>query len=163
MRSEADRVAPAETGGVVLGWSNTDRREVVVTNALGPGPEAVHTATGFLPDGEWHDREVDHVYQRSGRLVTYLGDWHTHPGGRGLLSLTDFRTLARISRNPEARAPQPLMLILAHGTPWTLVAWQRLTLRIFGMSLPWHRRLSCRTWRPAPGDLPGAQGDNDDS
>lgn len=39
---EADRAFPDETGGVFMGYWVRPRFEVVVTDVVGPGPEAVH-------------------------------------------------------------------------------------------------------------------------
>jgi hypothetical protein len=46
-----------------------------------------------------------------------------HPDGPGKLSRRDEATMARIALAPEARAPHPVMLILAGGAPWTVHAW----------------------------------------
>jgi len=55
------------------------------------------TRTGSTP------RSASH-YEQSGRLDTYLGDWHTHPGAvSGGLSWKDRACLKRIVRTPSER------------------------------------------------------------
>lgn len=119
----ASEAAPDETGGVLLGYWRADGETAVVTEVLGPGPGASQSRNEFAPDSEFHVAEVCRAYLASGRVVTYLGDWHSHPESSTFLSPLDRRTLRRIARDPAARAPQPLMAIIAGGEPWTLKIW----------------------------------------
>lgn len=129
LQEEADRTAPNETGGLLLGyWARPPGRadlggEAVVTAVVGPGPAAVHSGLSFVPDYDYQERELARLYAESERRWAYLGDWHSHPDGPGVLSDRDVATLSRIARDPEARAPYPLMAILAGGTPWVPHAW----------------------------------------
>lgn len=122
LEGEADRIAPLETGGLLMGF--VDRDMARITDAVGPGPNAIHRRNGFLPDATYHENEVARIYRTSGRLHTYLGDWHTHPGGQPALSRVDRRTMRKIARSAEARAPSPLMLVASGGPIWQLTAWQ---------------------------------------
>lgn len=154
--AEADRTSPDETGGVLLGWRDDDRNEIVVVHALGPGPNSTHARYNYTPDGDWHDRTVDTVYQRSGRIVTYVGDWHTHPLGSPTLSRTDIRTLGRISHNDEARCSLPIMLLLANSegeTHWTPQAYIWDPRRLLLWELNGASPLPLRTWQPADDEL----------
>lgn len=45
--------------------------------------------------------------------IEYLGDWHTHPGGRARPSHLDKKTLGDIAAFDAARQPNPVMLIVA--------------------------------------------------
>lgn len=110
IKADAKRAHPRETGGVLLGyWAGNQR--VVVTDAIGAGPQALHDTVRLLPDSTYHQREVKRRYEESGRRITYLGDWHTHPVGGLSPSWLDRRTLSRIQRDSRARAPDPLMII----------------------------------------------------
>ncbi|HEY0995641.1 MAG TPA: Mov34/MPN/PAD-1 family protein [Gemmatimonadaceae bacterium] len=125
---EATRVAPNETGGVLLGYwvrsaDSPGGPEVVVTEAVGPGPGAVHERSWFIPDHAYQEREIARLYEASGRMATYLGDWHAHPDGPAALSTRDLATLRRIASAPAARAPRPIMLLLTGGKPWIAHAW----------------------------------------
>jgi integrative and conjugative element protein (TIGR02256 family) len=89
-----------------------------------PGPVARHGSYSYTPDPE-HDQEaLARAYKRSGRLHTYLGDWHTHPDHAPHPSCKDIRTLAHIAAYPDARATRPLMLIIG-GNPksWAANLW----------------------------------------
>jgi integrative and conjugative element protein (TIGR02256 family) len=113
MLSEARRRAPLESGGVLLGWHDGHGEELAVVRVLGPGPRAVHKRTRFSPDDDWQREQIALAYEESGRTVSYLGDWHSHPGGSDIPSRRDERTARRIARSRSARARHPVMLILS--------------------------------------------------
>jgi integrative and conjugative element protein (TIGR02256 family) len=115
MKREADVRAPRETGGILLGYvaPGTEPEDVVVEAVLGPGPNAAHYAHRFEPDSAWQQQQLAQAYAESGRLTTYLGDWHTHPGGVAVPSRRDRRTARAIARSKSARMSRPIMLILA--------------------------------------------------
>jgi len=117
----ASLVAPLETGGVLMGY--VQGSDAIVTTWIGPGPQARHGQSYFEPDYEFQEDEIARIYQGSGRVTTYLGDWHSHPGGSLALSGTDRQTLRRISNHSKARAKQPLMMILAGRDPWAFGVW----------------------------------------
>ncbi|MGJ9373832.1 Mov34/MPN/PAD-1 family protein [Nesterenkonia sp. CF4.4] len=115
---EANAKAPFETGGVLLGWRSSEH--ICVTNIVGPGPNARHDRTSFDPDSGWQAEQIAQLYADSGRRLSYLGDWHTHPGVSPDPSPLDRRTLRAISRHPPARCTQPVMVILgqSHLDEW---------------------------------------------
>lgn len=110
MLAEAARMAPLETGGMLLGYRVGD--EVVVQAITGPGPDAKHHRARFEPDAAWQQQELERVYAESGRITTYLGDWHTHPAGVPVPSRRDRKTARKVAREKSARAPRPLTAIL---------------------------------------------------
>lgn len=120
--AEADRCAPLETGGVLLGWRRG--QHVVARHWLGPGPEARHGRTWLHPDSDWQAERIAELYEASGRRLAYLGDWHTHPGGVPSPSRRDQKTLRRIAAEPEARCPHPVMVILGKPAADTGSGWR---------------------------------------
>jgi integrative and conjugative element protein (TIGR02256 family) len=134
MKTEANRLFPCETGGVLIGYWTEDNSEVVVTRAIGPGPKAIHRRYSFIPDAEYHEKEIARYYKESGRLHTYLGDWHTHPQSIPYPSRKDRRTLKRIATHAEARADVPLMAILG-GPPWSLKVWKCKPITVLKIAL----------------------------
>ena len=131
----ADSTYPKETGGVLTGYDAGNG--LVVTAIVGPGPEAIHEPHSYTPDYAYQDAEVERVYRESDRCHTYLGDWHTHPDGGATLSRRDRRTLRAIADYRPARAPAPVMGILAGNHHWRLAVW-----RYFPRNLRAHRFFS---------------------
>lgn len=125
LEEEADRCSPCETGGVLLGFEDPEKpRRVQLVTALGPGPKAVHQRDRFEPDAAWQRKRISTIYQDSGNITTYLGDWHSHPRGSGQPSRLDRRTARRIARCVEARAAHPLMVIVSKPvSSWALDAY----------------------------------------
>lgn len=110
MEAEATEHAPDETGGMLVGyWSETG--DAVITGTIGGGPGAVRQPSRFVADGAWQQKRLDQIYLGSGRVHTYLGEWHSHPTGGLRPSYRDRATARKIARTKEARAPKPLMLI----------------------------------------------------
>lgn len=111
MVDSARTAAPLETGGMLIGYRSSPD-SVVVTALIGAGPQASATATSFRPDSDWQQQRLEEIYVASGRTRTYLGDWHSHPGGDHRLSPRDRRTLRRIAETAEAHLDRPLMAIV---------------------------------------------------
>jgi integrative and conjugative element protein (TIGR02256 family) len=124
MIEEAREHEPCETGGVLLGYE-AGATDVIVCALIGAGPKAKRRRSGFEPDGEWQEPEIANAYERSGRIQTYLGDWHSHPEGVARPSRRDRDTAHRIAKHREARAPRPLMLIVARDDEeWEAAAYR---------------------------------------
>lgn len=116
LEREAERAFPNETGGVLLGYRDREEATLVqVMFQIGPGPNAVHKRHRFEPDSVWQQAQIALAYGQSGRIATYLGDWHSHPEGSPRLSKLDRDTARRIARCRQARARRPIMLILCGG------------------------------------------------
>jgi integrative and conjugative element protein (TIGR02256 family) len=149
MAREADFCTPRETGGILMGyWAGID--QVVITNIIGPGPKAVHRSYSFTPDDDWQTKEIGRIYTESGRVVTYLGEWHSHPHGAPGLSFKDLRTLFRVAVHKPARAPRPIMGILYNNPSWELVMWRFAFSKIVsGMPAAAMKVI----WFDSPGDL----------
>jgi len=124
MADEAEAALPNETGGVLLGYHVSRTDEIVVTDVVGPGPNAQHETRRFEPDSAYQETEIAGRYERSSRLVVYLGDWHSHPRSGPCLSGKDRRTLRTISRFKAARLAKPLMVVVGKREGWSLAAWR---------------------------------------
>jgi integrative and conjugative element protein (TIGR02256 family) len=163
MVAEARHKEPLESGGVLLGWRDTAGTELVVAGVLGPGPGATHRRTKFSPDTNWQRKKIAAAYETSGRKVSYLGDWHSHPGGDATPSRRDERTARRIARSRSARAPGPVMLILSgRDDLWRSVPYQFIDKRLQRMDLArtGHSRPAGESAMPPP--WPGACSEHDE-
>jgi integrative and conjugative element protein (TIGR02256 family) len=117
MTEDADRWFPLETGGILAGYRVG--RVQVITDMIGPGPRVTRTRTSFEGDHEYQCELLDTLFQQSGGITVYLGDWHTHPLATADTSSTDRWTLRRIATHAAAHCPSPLMVIGAGGpTTW---------------------------------------------
>lgn len=124
MTVEADRSAPNETGGLLLGYWRVRYSVVVITDVIGPGLRATHEPTRFIPDADYQEMELARRFRLDPERNGYLGDWHTHPRGIAQLSRQDRSTLFSIATHREARAPAPLMLVLTAQPDWVAMIWR---------------------------------------
>ncbi len=120
----AERSVPLETGGMLMGYW-TPQGPVVIMATVS-GPKAVHNRTTFVSDGNHDEAEAARIYEESGRIHTYLGDWHSHPGGSGQLSKLDKDCMATISEHQPSRCPRPLSVIVRGPVSpgeWVVCVW----------------------------------------
>lgn len=115
MRAEGERLAPLETGGVLVGHTAADG-SITITAVVGPGPKARHARTRFTRDGDYAQAEVDRLHHASAGHDDYVGEWHTHPQGGGP-SITDRESMEWISGNPLYGRETPILLILEQANP----------------------------------------------
>lgn len=108
---EAVRRRFRETGGTLFGYRADD--DFVIAHAKPPGARAKHRRTRYLPHVDDVQEEIDEVFLGSEGAFRYLGEWHTHPGGRAVPSATDERSAERIATASETDLAEPVVLIQA--------------------------------------------------
>lgn len=124
MEMLATDAGEVETGGILMGYV-AESGEGVVTLVTGPGPNAKHSARSFTPDDRFHRAEMKRIYDESGGMITYLGDWHSHPAGGVWLSWKDRITLGKIGRVHSPMGHRPFMVLLArNGNDWEVAPFQ---------------------------------------
>lgn len=137
IKLEAAVKSPLETGGVLAGFISVDDNDVVITEMIGPGPKAKHRKWSFTPDYTYHREEIGKIFDKSDGLITYLGDWHTHPNALACMSCRDRIALRNIAEFPFNYVDRPIMLVLggndATGDEWVPRAWriQRVANKLF--------------------------------
>lgn len=118
---------PWEIGGWLIGYWTTDRAAVVVTHATRPAVRG--TPFGIEISAKGHRRRFDEIYDQTGGRATFLGDWHTHPGGGASPSGTDRTALKQLATDPDYDTPEPVIAIVSTGrlirTPHQTRWWQR--------------------------------------
>lgn len=100
---------PWEVGGWLLGYWASDRATLVVTH--GTPPAARGTAFGITISGTGHRKRFDEAWARSGGHVTFIGDWHTHPGGPTIPSHTDRKAMHQLADDADYGTGEPLIAI----------------------------------------------------
>lgn len=119
---------PYEVGGWLLGFWADDAHAVFVTHATPPA--ASHgTPFGVHISGRGHRRRFADAWEASSGAVTYLGDWHTHPGCPPTPSPQDARALSQLASSSKFGTPRPLMAILS--TPRWPAASGRIELAFY--------------------------------
>jgi integrative and conjugative element protein (TIGR02256 family) len=121
MRREASRFRLRETGGILLGYRSGS--DIVVTGATGPGPNARHQRNSFEPDGSYCQSQLTAAYQSTGGVISYLGEWHTHPCAGTSPSRQDLRSMLTIANDPEYHQPEPALCIYRRDDKFLKWRW----------------------------------------
>lgn len=81
--------APSETGGILVGRLAVPRKTIYVTRLVPAPPDSRGTPWLFTRGTARLPEALDLVQRRTGGLLTYVGEWHSHPMGGSDLSDTD--------------------------------------------------------------------------
>lgn len=111
LRWEIARRPRLETGGVLVGFTDSHLNAVVVTAASGPGPKAHHGPFTFNRDREFCQAFLDRYAAATSRRVDFVGEWHKHPEPDPRPSDVDRSTYRALASNRNARTPRPVVLI----------------------------------------------------
>ncbi|GAB3915262.1 hypothetical protein GCM10028803_61930 [Larkinella knui] len=88
--------APKETGGVLIGIANYKTKTIHVFDIIAE-PQGSHGACGgFVRGAIGLPAEIDEVKQKTGDVIGYIGEWHTHPMNLKRLSTRDEATIAEL-------------------------------------------------------------------
>lgn len=95
-----DRVLAAdagefEAGGILLGYRRDPHIEVIKVTF--PSNRDIRRPLAFTRQSASHQRVAELMWRNSGRLVDYVGEWHTHPEPHPLPSRLDRSELCRRS------------------------------------------------------------------
>ena len=114
IRDETKQKPKIETGGVLLGKLNDDKK-VEIKFASGPGPNAVRTETEFIKDIKFSQTFIDEHYKNHGTNAAYIGEWHYHPSNDNRPSHTDIKSLSNIANGMGYLTEHPIMVILSNS------------------------------------------------
>jgi integrative and conjugative element protein (TIGR02256 family) len=103
---------PWEIGGWLLGYWSEDRMALVVTHATPPAARGTPFAVTI--SGKGHRQRFDQAWHATDGVVTFVGDWHTHPGGPAIPSSTDAKAARQLATDPDYGTQRPLLAIVAN-------------------------------------------------
>lgn len=72
---------PKETGGAIVGCHDMKRKIVYLIDTSKTPIDSIGTITSFDRGYEGLKDEVVEISKATGGMVTYLGEWHSHPSG----------------------------------------------------------------------------------
>lgn len=107
MEKSSRRFSPLEAGGLMLGY----RKEGILhaIDVTLPSSWDRHSRTTFHRSVKAHRLRALRLWRRSGGLVDWLGEWHSHPGFALSPSGTDRRNWSRITRHRNAPMLFPIV------------------------------------------------------
>lgn len=113
LRAEREQHLPNETGGVLLGIVDFERRAIHVAHALSAPADSQETAAGFERGVQGLAPEIDTACGAVMHQIRYVGEWHSHPRGTSArASSTDVKQIAWLSINLRSEGCPAVMLIV---------------------------------------------------
>jgi integrative and conjugative element protein (TIGR02256 family) len=94
-RLSAQRCAdlPNETGGILLGLVDFERRQICVSDAIDPPPDSVKKPHYFERGKTGLEARLKGIGQATAGQLRYVGEWHSHPDGCAATPSDDDDTL----------------------------------------------------------------------
>jgi integrative and conjugative element protein (TIGR02256 family) len=116
------RGANIETGGLLLGQVDDACRCIWVDDVSGPPPDSLLSAVHFDHGIEGVAELIAYYRERSGKLTTFVGMWHSHPYGEAEPSRTDKAAMAALV-TPVADGPRRALIVIVGGGDTVWPAW----------------------------------------
>lgn len=70
---------PNETGGVLIGLYELDRKTIHVVETIPSPPDSAEWPTLYIRGSEGLLKSVEALAERTGGQLAYVGEWHSHP------------------------------------------------------------------------------------
>ena len=104
---------PNETGGVLIGAYDTQRKIVYVVDCIPSPPDSEEWPTVYIRGCQGLKAQVEKIKQITGGQLMYIGEWHSHPPGCSVSpSQEDRQVFDWLSNCMRANGLPPLMLIV---------------------------------------------------
>jgi len=107
---------PDETGGVLLGYVDLKLMRIYVVDALSAPKDSTGDRSGFTRGIEGLKDNVEKAQRLTGNIVSYIGEWHSHPSGSSANpSKADLHLLSYLAQGLQHDGLPALMLIVGEG------------------------------------------------
>lgn len=107
MERSSRRFSPLEAGGLMLGYRKDGFLHAIDVTL--PGAWDRHSRSAFHRSVKAHRLRALRLWRKSGGLVDWLGEWHSHPGFALNPSGTDHRNWSRIAKHRKAPMLFPIV------------------------------------------------------
>lgn len=107
---------PNETGGVLLGAFDVERRLVYVVETIPSPVDSQERTTLYIRGVEGLRPHIEDAQRRTFGQLEYVGEWHSHPNGYSCMpSGDDLRVLSWLSSHMDADGVPGVMMIAGEG------------------------------------------------
>jgi integrative and conjugative element protein (TIGR02256 family) len=117
IRTMREEGLPHETGGVLLGQFDLMNSRVYVVDAMCAPADSMRTDAEFARGVEGLSAKIDESLARTANIVSYVGEWHSHPRGvEAGPSGKDIRLLVHLALMLRQDGLPALMLIAGESS-----------------------------------------------
>ena len=85
-----------ETGGVLIGLANYKTKTIHVFDIIEESQDSKGNCTGFLRGIKGLPDQIESIKEKTGSVIGYIGEWHTHPMNMERLSARDKETIKEL-------------------------------------------------------------------
>jgi hypothetical protein len=105
---------PNETGGVLIGAFDLQRNIVYVVDALSAPQDSTEEPEGFIRGKHGLTETIETMERSTAQQLTYVGEWHSHPVGHGVIPSDKFdrKLFQWLTKEMNKDGLPPLMLIV---------------------------------------------------
>ena len=104
---------PNETGGVLIGAFDLERRIVYVVDSLDSPPDSTEWPMLYIRGCKGLREQLQNIDRVTAGMLQYIGEWHSHPDGYGTDSSTDDRKVFQwLSEHMQMDGLPPFMAIV---------------------------------------------------
>lgn len=113
---------PNETGGVLLGAWDLPRHVAYLVDTIPAPPDSEERKDLFIRGNEGLRTLVTEAGARTGGMIRYLGEWHSHPDNYGTVPSDDDHNVFRwlYKKTQEDGYPPVMAIVGQHGMRWFL-------------------------------------------
>jgi integrative and conjugative element protein (TIGR02256 family) len=107
---------PKETGGVLLGAWDLTCHLIYLVDTIDAPPDSEERKTLFIRGSSGLRERVVDAGRKTGGMIQYIGEWHSHPDGYGTVpSVDDSNVFSWLSAKMKEDGFPPVMLILGES------------------------------------------------
>jgi integrative and conjugative element protein (TIGR02256 family) len=120
VRKLREEKLPRETGGVLLGCWDFLRKRLYVVHTIPSPPDSKERQCLYIRGVAGLAQAVNEAETRTGRMLQYIGEWHSHPDGFAATpSKDDLNVWGWIAEKTTEDGYPPVMLIVGeHDLSW---------------------------------------------
>jgi integrative and conjugative element protein (TIGR02256 family) len=113
---------PNETGGILLGYIDQKLASIFIVDILSAPLDSIEDTTSFVRGVQGLDQELQIARNKTANLVSYIGEWHSHPSGIPPdPSEYDLKLLTYLSNNlNEDGLPGVMLIVSDNNEKWLI-------------------------------------------
>lgn len=104
---------PNETGGILIGSFDMQRKIVYVVDTILSPPDSKEWPTVYIRGCQGLKKKVEKIKETTAGMLDYVGEWHSHPGSGTAPSQDDIKAFSWLVDIMDVCGQPALMMIVA--------------------------------------------------